>query len=407
MATTTPGSAQTLGLRDLFLLRPGIAYLNHGGFGACPRPVFEAYQAWQTELEREPTRFLQRRYEPLLEEARQALGEYLGARPEDVVYCTNVTLALNAVAQSLCLEPGDEVLSTDLEYGAMDNMWRSVCERSGARYIRQHVRFPVASAEEVIEAIWAGRTERTRVLYLSHITSGTAMILPVGELVRRAREEGLVTIIDGAHAAGQVPLDLEALGADYYAGNCHKWMMSPKGAGFLHARREAQGRLRPLVISGGYGELPAGRSRFIAQHQWQGTRDPAAFLAVPTAIRFAQEHHWVRVRPSCHALLREARLRLQGLTGRVAPVPDSPTWYAQMARLPLPPCDVGALRSRLYDEFGIEVIVLGSPADPALRVSIQGYNSAEDVERLLDALGTLLPEVSTQVPADPDLPATI
>jgi len=385
-------------LRELFLLRPGLAYLNHAGFGACPRPVFAAYQAWQEELEREPTRFLSRRYEPLLAEARQSLAAYLGVSADDVVYATNITLALNVVAQSLDLGPGDEILSTDLEYGAMNTMWQCLCDRAGARYVRQPVPLPAGSTEEVVEAIWAGRTERTRALFVSHITSGTALILPVEALMRRAREAGIVTIVDGAHAAGQAPLDLEALGADYYAGNCHKWMMSPKGAGFLYARREVQGCLRPLVLSGGFGDLPAGRSRFLAQQEWQGTRDPAAFLAVPEAIRFAQEHRWDAVRAACHARLAGVRRRLTDLTGLAPLTPDSPEWYAQMAFLRLPPCDVTALKARLYDEFDVEVPLWEGPAGPGLRVSIQGYNTDKDVDRLLEGLGTLLPQVARRAP---------
>lgn len=386
-------------LRGLFLLRPGLAYLNHGSFGACPRPVFAAYQAWQAELEREPVLFLSRRYESLLAEARESLATYLGASADNLVYATNITLALNVVAQSLDLAPGDEILSTDLEYGAMNTMWQCLCDRAGARYVRQPIPLPVESAEQVVEAIWAGRTPRTRALFISHITSGTAMIMPVEALVRRAREEGLVTIVDGAHAVGQVPVDLEALGADYYAGNCHKWMMSPKGAGFLHARRDIQGCLRPLVLSGGYGDLPAGRSRFLAQQEWQGTRDPAAFLTVPEAIRFAAEHRWDEVRTRCHALLKEARARLTQMTGLAPLTPDSPEWYAQMARLPLPPCDGAALKARLYDEFDVEVPAGGGPEGGGVRISVQGYNTPADIDRLLEGLRVLLPQVRERQPA--------
>jgi isopenicillin-N epimerase len=211
----------TTGLRESFLLDPGIVYLNHGSFGACPRPVFEAYQEWQGMLERQPVKFMQRR-EPLLREAREALGAYLHADADDLVYVTNVTLGLNAVARSLPLAPGDEVLTTDHEYGSMNRMWEWVCEKRGARYVRRPVPLPIRSAEEVIDAVWSGVTAHTRVLYLSHITSPTALILPVEPLVRRAREAGILTVVDGAHAPGQVPVDLEALGADFYGGNCHK-----------------------------------------------------------------------------------------------------------------------------------------------------------------------------------------
>ncbi|MBN1661062.1 MAG: aminotransferase class V-fold PLP-dependent enzyme, partial [Anaerolineae bacterium] len=239
-------------IRDLFLLQPDVVFLNHGSFGACPRSVFEVYQRWQLELERQPVEFLGRRAPELMRAARQALGSYLGAEADDLVYVPNATTGLNAVARALPLLPGDEVLATDHEYGALDRTWRFVCARRGARYVNQPVPLPVESAEQVVEAIWGGVTERTRVLFLSHITSPTALILPVEALVRRARSAGILTVIDGAHVPGQTPLDLEALGADFYSGNCHKWLCSPKGAGFLYARREVQNLLEPLVVSWGW-----------------------------------------------------------------------------------------------------------------------------------------------------------
>jgi len=225
-------------LCDLFLLDPDVIFVNHGSFGACPRPVFAAYQAWQRELERQPVEFLGRRFAALIAEARTALGAYVGAGADDLVYVPNATTGLNIVARSLELAPGDEVLATDHEYGALDRTWRFICAKRGARYVRQPVELPITSAEEVVEAVWAGVTDRTRVLFLSHITSPTAIIIPVAELVRRAREAGIITVVDGAHAPGQIPLDLESLGVDFYAGNCHKWMMAPKGSAFLYARRE-------------------------------------------------------------------------------------------------------------------------------------------------------------------------
>jgi len=227
-----------MSLRDQFLLRPDIIYLNHGSFGACPRPVFEAYQARQLELEREPVEFLGRRYNELLLTARQSLGAFVGADPDDVVYVPNATYGLNIVARSLPLKPDDEVLSTDHEYGALDRTWEFVCSKNGARYVRRHVALPIESAEQVIETIWSGVTARTRVLFISHISSPTAIIFPIDELIRRARAAGLITVVDGAHVPGHIPLDIRALDADFYCGNCHKWVMSPKGSAFLHARRE-------------------------------------------------------------------------------------------------------------------------------------------------------------------------
>ena len=210
-------------LRDLFLLRPGVTFFNHGSFGACPRAVFDAYQAWQLEMERQPVEFIQRRSRDLLCEAREVLGSFVGAQADDLVYVVNATMGLNIVARSVPLEPGDEVLTTDHEYGSLNLTWEFVCEKRGARYIHRNVSLPIADAEQVVDAIWSGVTERTRVLFLSHITSPTALTFPVEELVCRAREAGIISIVDGAHASGQIPLNLEDMGVDFYSGNCHKW----------------------------------------------------------------------------------------------------------------------------------------------------------------------------------------
>jgi isopenicillin-N epimerase len=379
------------GLRDLFLLRPGVVFLNHGSFGACPRPVFQAYQAWQTELERQPVEFLGRRFADLMRQARAALGAYLGADTDDLVFVPNATTGLNAVARALPLAPGDEVLGTDHEYGALDRTWRFVCAKRGACYVRRPVPLPVASADEVIEAVWSGVTQSTRVLFVSHITSPTALIFPVAELARRARAAGILSVVDGAHAPGQVPLDLETLGADFYAGNCHKWMLAPKGAGFLYARPAAQPLLEPLVVSWGWQSETPGPSRFVDEHQWQGTRDVSAYLAVPAAIEFMAEHRWDAVRPACHALVRHARRAIAELTGLEPICPDAPEWYAQMATMPLPPCDAQALMRRLYEEYRVEAPIITWGGRQFIRVSIQGYNTGDDVEALRAGLKALLP----------------
>lgn len=380
-------------LRDLFLLRPDVVFLNHGSFGACPRPVFEAYQQWQLELERQPVEFLGRRFTPLMREAREALARYLGTAADDLTYVPNATTALNVVARSLPLAADDEVLTTDHEYGALDRTWRFVCVRCGARYVRCPVTLPVSSPEALVETLWAGVNERTRVLFLSHITSPTALTLPVAELVRRARAQGILTVIDGAHAPGQLPLDLEALGADFYAGNMHKWALAPKGAAFLYARREMQHLLEPLVVSWGWEPESPGPSPFIDAQEYQGTRDIAAYLSVPAALRFMDEHDWPQVRARCRELLGYARERLTALTGLAPLSPDAPEWFTQMAAFPLPPCDTDALKRRLYDEFRVEVPIIAWNGRALVRVSIQGYNTQADVEALAAALETLLPQV--------------
>ena len=374
----------------LFMLRPGVVYLNHGSFGACPRPVFERYQAWQRELETEPVEFLGRRFASLMRGAREGLAAFVGADPDDLVFVPNATTGLNAVARSLRLEPGDEVLATDHEYGALDRTWTFVCEKQAARYVRRPLPLPLASAGDVVEAVWAGVTRRTRVLFLSHVTSTTAIVLPLAELIRRARERGILTVIDGAHAPGQVALDLAALGADFYAGNCHKWMNAPKGSAFLHARREVQGLLEPLVVSWGWRSDRPGPSRFVDEHEWQGTRDIAAYLTVPAAIEFMREHDWPDVQRACHDLAAAARDRIDAVTGRAAIVPDDPGWFGQMATVALPVCDHETLQRSLFQEFGIEVPTFSWNGGSYLRVSVQAYNDGSDIDALSGALARLL-----------------
>ena len=381
-------------LAQHFLLDPNVIFLNHGSFGACPQPVFAEYQRWQRELERQPVEFLGRRFNDLLREARTVLADFVGADADEITYVTNATVGLNTVARSLDLRPGDEALSTDHEYGALDRTWRFLCEKSGAKYIRQPIAVPITTADEVIDAVWAGVTDRTRVLFMSHITSPTAITLPIKPLIDRARARGLLTIIDGAHAVGQIDLNLRELGADFYASNCHKWLMSPKGSAFLYARRDAQHLVEPLVVSWGWQSERPGASRFIDEQEWQGTRDIAAFLAVPAAIQFWRDYDWPHVRATCHELVRAAREQVTALTGRPPLTPDDPAWFSQLSALPLPPCDLDTLKRRLYDEYRIEIPVIAWNGQRLARISVQGYNTQADVAALSTALRDLLPQMA-------------
>ncbi len=383
-------------LQELFLLRRDIVFLNHGAFGACPKSVFDAYQSWQLELERQPVEFLSRRFKDLMREAREALAAFVGTTADDLVYVPNATTGLNIVARSLRLGPGDEVLGTDHEYGAIDRTWRVICARRGARYIRVHLPCPVQSREQIADAIWAHVGARTRVLCFSHIAAPTALIFPVEFLVRRARQAGVLTVIDGAHAPGQIPLNLDTLGADFYVGNCHKWMCAPKGSAFLFARRDVQGPLTPLVVSWGSEAMQLSPSQFINEHEWQGTRDSAAYLAVPAAIHFLHDHAWSKVQENCHVLARAARRAIEGLGKLPGLSPDNPTWYAQMVSIPVPVADAPAVQKRLYAEFGIEVPLMPWNGRSLLRVSVQGYNSATDIERLTSAVTQILEEEPKQ-----------
>ncbi len=380
-------------LTPLFLLDSSIHFLNHGSFGACPKPVFEIYQEWQRRLERQPVLFLGRQMNDLDHQARQALGDYLHAPADDLAFVPNATHGVNIVARSLALEPGDEILTSDHEYGACDNAWSLVCQKTGARYVRQSIRLPVSSNEEIVEAIWQGVTARTRLIYLSHITSPTALRLPVEAICQRARQAGILTLIDGAHAPGQIPLDLPALGADFYTGNCHKWMLSPKGAGFLYTRPERQALIEPLIVSWGYSATPQTTtgSQYIDYLGWTGTKDPAASLSVPAAIQFMHDHDWETVRQGCHELLSAALERLASLTGLSPAYPARVGFYRQMAIAPLPAAvDLLTLKARLYDEYQVEVPLTEWNGQKFVRISVQGYNTEKDLEALIAALRRLL-----------------
>jgi len=378
-------------MKSQFLLVPSVTFLNHGSFGATPKPVFREYQRWQRELEKQPVEFLGRRSTQLLAEARSALGEYLGTCADNLVFTQNVTISLNIVARSLELTPGDEVLATDHEYGAIDRMWRFLSKERGFKYINQTIPTPLTTEEKFIEDFWKGVTSNTRVICLSQITSPTAIILPVQEIVRRAREAGIITIIDGAHVPGQIPLQLDSLGADFYGGNLHKWLCAPKGAGFLYARPEVQYLIKPLVVSWGYeSETPSG-STFLDYNEWWGTRDIAAFLSVPAAIQFQSDHNWDAVRASCHQLLRDAQSRICELTGLAPLHSQADHWFAQMATAPLPTDTNNAiLKTRLYDEYRIEIPLVEWNGNKLIRISVQGYNTMRDIDILCRALSHLL-----------------
>jgi isopenicillin-N epimerase len=372
------------GLRSAFLLDESVTFLNHGSFGATPRDVFERYQQWQLELERQPVLFLARRLETLLADARAALGDYVGASPDDLVFVPNATAGVNVAAWPVGLQAGDEVLSTDLEYGALDLMWEHVCGDFGARYVRAPVRLPVESEHAIVDAVWSRVGPRTRVLFLSHHTSSTAITLPVAELCGRAREARIRTIVDGAHVPGHLPLNLRELEVDFYAGNCHKWLCAPKGSGFLYVRRELQRDVHPLLISWGYeGDDPS----FVTRHEKQGTRDPSAYLTVPFAIEWQAAHDWDAVRTRCHELARRARNEL----GLEALVPDTrPAFFGQMVTLRLPAGAPDDLQERLYDEYRIEIPVFERGDDRFIRASFQGYNDEADLDRLRVALHELI-----------------
>jgi isopenicillin-N epimerase len=380
-----------------FLLREDVVFLNHGSFGACPRPVFEAYQNWQLELERQPVEFLGRAITEHVRSARTALAAELGTVAENIVGLTNATMGLNIVAQSLELQPGDQILTTDHEYSALEKTWAYVARRTGAEIVVVSVPMPLMTEAQFTDTIIAGMNDRTRVLFLSHITSPTALLFPIERAIAEARRRGIWSVIDGAHTPGHIPLQLDGLGADFYSGNCHKWMMAPKGSAFLHARPEVQGLLNPLVISHGWtaqskepGAKGAfGNSPFVDEIEVQGTRDPAPWLTVSAALNYRRDNDWPAIQAHCQALAQDTARRLGELTG--LPPLSAPQFCApQMVAIPLPECDTDQLKLDLIDKFNIEIPVFKWQDRCIARLSVQGYNSKEQMDLLLTALQSLL-----------------
>lgn len=367
-------------------------FLNHGSFGACPREVFDTYQGWQRELERNPVEFLGRRSAALLLQARQRLGDHIGAAGEDLVFVPNATTGVNTAARSVALQPGDEVLSTDHEYGACEAAWRQVCSERGAVYRPIAVSLPF-DADAWVAQVMAAVTARTRVIYASHISSTTALVFPVAALCAAARSRGILSVIDGAHAPGQVALDLRAIGADFYTGNCHKWLCAPKGSAFLHLNPARPADPQATVVSWGYVRGTGGHHGFDAylgssvlerRLQWQGTRDIAAFLTVPSAIDFQLRHDWPAVRERCHVMACETLHRVRARNGLVPLATDAD--HAQMAPIPVRTVDADALRKWLYGQHRIEVPVTEHAGRCFVRVSVQGYNTQAELDTLVRAL---------------------
>jgi len=346
-------------MREGFLLDPEVAYFNHGGYGACSVEVFAEYQRWQRELEREPTELLGRGFGESMRNARAALAAYVGARTDDLVFAPNATSALNAVIRSLRIRPEEEVLTTKHEYGAI---LRTL------EFIRANV--VLVEPDELVAKIGI----RTRAIVVSHVTSPTALVLPIKDICAAARKAGVLSIVDGAHVPGQLPLDVAAVGADVYAGNCHKWLCAPKGSGFLWARAEHQEWIEPLVISWGYHE----DADFGERHGWQGTCDPAAYLAVPKAI----EVHASFDRGAASELADEAERRLVSLGLRPLRGIRAPFMRALTMRV----SDPEEVWRRLVDDHRVEVPVYEWDGSTLLRVSIGPYNDASDLDRLVDAV---------------------
>jgi len=379
-------------LADHWLLDPEVVFLNHGSFGACPRAVLDAQSRLRARMERQPLQFLARDLEGLLDEARATLAAFVGADAADLAFVSNVTSGVNAVLRSIPIRAGDEVLVTDQAYGACRNALDFAAGRAGATVRVAPVPFPLAGPDDVVEALTAAVGPRTRLALLDHVSSPTGVVFPLARLVAELGARGVDALVDGAHAPGMLPLDLRAIGAAYYAGNCHKWLCAPKGAAFLHVRRDRQAWVRPLTISHGATSPRTDRSRFHLEFDWTGSDDPTAYLCVAESIRFLGgllPGGWPALMAANHALALEARDLLAHALGVEPPAPDD--MIGTLVALPLPDGPSAALQEALLGRFGIEVPIVPWPLPPGrlVRVSCQLYNALAQYERLADALREL------------------
>ncbi|MFY8185677.1 MAG: aminotransferase class V-fold PLP-dependent enzyme, partial [Bacteroidia bacterium] len=373
-------------MKDLFYLNPEITFLNFGSFGACPKPIFEDYQKWQLELEYEPVQFITVNGLQYLKQSREALANYIHCDANDIVYTSNPSYAINIISKSFKLKPGDEILSTNLEYGAMDYSWNFYCEKAGAIYKRQPITLPLKSKEKFIEEFFSGLTSKTKAIFISQITSSTALIFPVKEICEIAKAKGLFTIVDGAHVPGHIDLNLQELKADVYTGACHKWMLSPKGCSFLYIKKEHQHLFDPLVISWGFKNPLPSESKFLDYHQMQGTRDFSAFLTVPKAIEFLNQHNWKEKSKACHELVIKNAKRFYDLLGSKALSPLTNEFVGQMLSIPIKTTEPMKLQRLLFEKYKVEIPVMPHAEQVYLRYSINVFNTQHDLDVLYNAL---------------------
>lgn len=342
------------------------------------------------ELEKEPVQFITNDGFKYLKESRKALGLYVNCDADDLVFITNPSYAINIIAKSIDLKPCDEILTTDLEYGAMDKTWNFYCQQKGAKYIRQHISLPLTSKEVFIEEFFEGLSKNTKAIFISQITSSTALILPVKEICEIAKQKGLLTIVDGAHVPAQIPLNLSELKADIYTGACHKWMMSPKGCAFLYVTKEHQHWTDPLVISWGYESTMPSHSQFLDYHQLQGTRDFTAFLTIPKVIEFMNAHHWQEQATNCRKIVLANAQRFCDLLGTKPLCPLTDEFLGQMFSIPIHTSEPEKLQKDLFEAYKIEIPVMRHGNDVYLRYSIQVFNTQKDLDTLYDALKEII-----------------
>ena len=375
-------------MKGWFLLDPDITFLNHGSYGACSKPVFKEYQDWQQKLENQPVQFMTNQVYSAMEKSRKSLSQFVGCDDEELVFFQNPTTAVTNVIYNLDLKPGDEVLMSNHEYGALVRAWNIWGKKTGVNIIQQDISMPVTTKENFIENFCTGITDQTKVIFLSHITSSTALIFPIEKIIKLAKEQNILTIIDGAHVPAHIPLNIHELGCDFYTGACHKWLCAPKGSSFLFVKKEHQDWVKPVVVSWGKDGDDPTPSEFIQNFQWQGTRDMSAFLTIPTAINF----YIKEIRPyqeSCKKIIQDTYSEFPSVLN-TEPISAGREWLAQLVAHPLPKNIPSNLKKRLWEEYQIEIPVFEWNRQEFVRISIQVYNTQKDVDLLMSALRSLI-----------------
>lgn len=380
-------------LSSQFLLNPAITFLNFGSFGATPKPIFEAYQQWQKVLEAEPVQFIAFDGVNYLADSRKALAQFIGCPDkDDLVMITNPSFAVNLIAKNFPLQEGDEILSTDIEYGACDRTWDYYCKKNKATYRRQKISLPITSKEKFIEDFFEGLRPTTKAIFISHITSATALIFPIKEICAIAKSKGLITIVDGAHAPAHINLNISELEVDFYTGACHKWMMAAKGCSFLYAHKSVQAMCDPLIVSWGYKALKPSHSTFLDYHQMIGTRDFSAFLTVEASLEFMEKNNWPTVSKKCHELVLANAQRFYSLLGTNPISPLTNEWIGQMISIPINTTEPEILQRKLFIDYKIEVPIMRQENDVYIRYSINAFNSVKDLDILYNALEAIKKE---------------
>ena len=375
-------------IREKFLLNENIVYLNHGSFGSCPIPVFNNYQYWQKLLENQPVQFFQKHLYPELKKSRIALANFVGCSENEIVFFQNPTTAVSNIIYNLNLKQGDEILMTNHEYGALIRAWDAWAQKNRVKIIQQKIPVPIHSENQFNEAFFKGITKKTKVIFISQITSPTALIFPIKKIIEYAKKNDIITIVDGAHVPGHIELNIHELECDFYTGAIHKWICGPKGTSFLYVKKEHQSWIKPLIYSWGKNGDDPTPSEFLQDFQWQGTRDMSSFLTIPSAIKFYEENIKV-LQKKCRDLNKKAYNTFQLILG-TDPISIGGKWIGQMVSHPLPKNMDKNIKDKLWDKYKIEIPIFTWNKRNYIRISIQVYNDEKDVDSLMRALKSLI-----------------